>query len=215
MLRERAIRFVVEMGVFDESHGEGHIRRVAEMAVELAKKIIEGGDNKIIEGIDNSESIEIVEIAGLLHDICDRKYIRDKERVLVRLREEFREYKYIEEVIKIVTNISFTRERIYGKPEMGRLTVVWECVSAGDKYDALDFYRCLEYKRHKCPEMSKEETMRKAIWYYTEVIMKYYPKMMYIPEATKLALIKIEEVRDEIKELEMKYGKDKEVEGVS
>ncbi|KAG8655666.1 hypothetical protein MANES_04G057700v8 [Manihot esculenta] len=65
----------------DASHDASHVWRVRDLALSLARE----------EGLSsNSDSMEIVELAALLHDIGDYKYLRDpsEEQIVDKFLEE-------------------------------------------------------------------------------------------------------------------------------
>ncbi|KAB1215579.1 hypothetical protein CJ030_MR4G017893 [Morella rubra] len=73
----------------DASHDAAHVWRVRDLALTLARE----------EGLFSSESMEIIELAALLHDIGDYKYLRDPSEE--RIVENFLEQECIEEHKKI------------------------------------------------------------------------------------------------------------------
>ncbi|XP_010498075.1 PREDICTED: uncharacterized protein LOC104775840 [Camelina sativa] len=81
----------------DASHDAAHVWRVRDLALSIARE----------EGLSsNSDSMEIVELAALLHDIGDYKYIRDPSEA--KLVENFLDEEGIEETkkMKILTIIN-------------------------------------------------------------------------------------------------------------
>ncbi|XAR63983.1 hypothetical protein NMG60_11024160 [Bertholletia excelsa] len=74
----------------DASHDAAHVFRVRDLALSLARE----------EGLSSSpDSMEIVELAALLHDIGDYKYMRDSSEE--KLVEEFLESEGVEESKRI------------------------------------------------------------------------------------------------------------------
>ncbi|KAB2047689.1 hypothetical protein ES319_A13G064800v1 [Gossypium barbadense] len=65
----------------DASHDASHVWRVRDLALSLARE----------EGLSsNPDSMEIVELAALLHDVGDYKYLRDpsEEKLVENFLEE-------------------------------------------------------------------------------------------------------------------------------
>ncbi|KAK9676451.1 hypothetical protein RND81_11G078200 [Saponaria officinalis] len=103
--RERAEKLVKEvMKHNDASHDASHVFRVRDMALSLAAE----------EGLSSSpDSMFIVELAALLHDIGDYKYAREPSEE--RLIEQFLEEEGIEEdkkmkIVGIVKAMGFKEE---------------------------------------------------------------------------------------------------------
>ncbi|KAF8009077.1 hypothetical protein BT93_J0154 [Corymbia citriodora subsp. variegata] len=88
----------------DSSHDAWHVFRVRDLALSLARE----------EGLDSHPgSIEIVELAALLHDIGDYKYLRDPSEE--KIVENFLEEQGVEEskkikILKIVRGMGFKNE---------------------------------------------------------------------------------------------------------
>ncbi|KAG9441930.1 hypothetical protein H6P81_017784 [Aristolochia fimbriata] len=89
----------------DASHDAAHAFRVRDLALSLAKE----------EGLSSSaETLEIVEIAALLHDIGDHKYVSElseEARIVERfLEEEDLEESSKERILKIIKGMGFKDE---------------------------------------------------------------------------------------------------------
>ncbi|KAG7036603.1 ypgQ [Cucurbita argyrosperma subsp. argyrosperma] len=107
------------MGGNDASHDPSHVWRVRDLALSLAEE--EGLSSK-------TDSMEIVELAALLHDIGDYKYLRDpsEEKVV----EDFLEEEGIEDnkkqkILAIIKGMGFKEEiaglsKVDYSPEFGR-----------------------------------------------------------------------------------------------
>ncbi|XP_010908458.1 uncharacterized protein [Elaeis guineensis] len=121
----KAERLVVStMGGRDASHDAAHAFRVRDLALSLAKE----------EGLDSSpRSLEIVELAALLHDIGDYKYTKDlvEDTTIV---EKFLEVEVLEEskrekILGIIKGMGF-------KNEVAQLSFVNSSVELGVVQDA-------------------------------------------------------------------------------
>ncbi|KAG2707874.1 hypothetical protein I3760_05G166200 [Carya illinoinensis] len=88
----------------DASHDATHVWRVRDLALTLARE----------EGLfSNPDSMEIIELAALLHDIGDYKYLRDPSEE--KIVENFLEQECIEEhkkikILQIVKGMGFKDE---------------------------------------------------------------------------------------------------------
>ncbi|XP_028766998.1 uncharacterized protein LOC114724729 [Neltuma alba] len=113
----------------DASHDPAHVWRVRDLALSLARE----------EGLSSSPtSMEIVELAALLHDIGDYKYLRDpsEEKIVENfLEEEGVEKDKKSAILKIIKGMGFKEELAghanrEGFPEFG-------VVQDADRLDAI------------------------------------------------------------------------------
>ncbi|KAI3982892.1 hypothetical protein MKX01_010375 [Papaver californicum] len=113
----------------DASHDASHAFRVRDLALSLAKE----------EGLSSSlDSMEIVELAALLHDIGDYKYVRDPSEEMIT--ERFLETENVEEskrqrILSIIKGMGFKEELVSNQsaefsPEFG-------VVQDADRLDAI------------------------------------------------------------------------------
>ncbi|KAF3959265.1 hypothetical protein ACB098_03G100400 [Castanea mollissima] len=122
---------LVEMGMKgnDASHDEAHVWRVRDLALSLARE----------EGLaSNPESLEIVELAALLHDIGDYKYMRDPSEE--KIVEKFLELEGIEEhkkvkILRIIKGMGF-KDELAGL-ENDQLFPEFGIVQDADRLDAI------------------------------------------------------------------------------
>ncbi|KAE8022994.1 hypothetical protein FH972_008751 [Carpinus fangiana] len=113
----------------DASHDAAHVWRVRELALSLARE----------EGLfSNPDSMEIVELAALLHDIGDYKYLRDpsEEKIVVNFLEQecVEEHKKMK-ILQIVKGMGF-KEELAGLPN-GEFFPEFGIVQDADRLDAI------------------------------------------------------------------------------
>ncbi|KAA8528921.1 hypothetical protein F0562_033591 [Nyssa sinensis] len=114
---------------YDASHDAAHVFRVRDVALSLARE----------EGLSSSpDSMEIVELAALLHDIGDYKYMRDPSEE--KIVEEFLENEGIEEnkrmkILNIIKGMGFKDE--LGGLASGNYSLEFGVVQDADRLDAI------------------------------------------------------------------------------
>ncbi|XP_038906375.1 uncharacterized protein YpgQ [Benincasa hispida] len=117
------------MGGNDASHDPSHVWRVRDLALSLAEE----------EGLSSTtDSMEIVELAALLHDIGDYKYLRDpsEEKIVENfLTEEGIEENKKQKILAIIKGMGFKEEisslsKVEYSPEFG-------VVQDADRLDAI------------------------------------------------------------------------------
>ncbi|EXB55173.1 Uncharacterized protein ypgQ [Morus notabilis] len=113
----------------DASHDAAHVWRVRDLALSLARD----------EGLSsNPQSMEIVELAALLHDIGDYKYVRDPSEE--RIVENFLEEEGIEEekktkILGIIKGMGF-KDELAGRAN-GETSLEFRVVQDADRLDAI------------------------------------------------------------------------------
>ncbi|CAH9140048.1 unnamed protein product [Cuscuta epithymum] len=151
----------------DASHDAAHAFRVRDLALSLARE----------EGLSSSpDSMLTVELASLLHDIGDYKYMRDPSEA--KIVEEFLDHEGIEDsmridVLKIIKGMGF-KEELEGQAN-GISSLEFQVVQDADRLDAIGaigIARCFTFggSRHSVlhdpkilprSDLSKENYMNK------------------------------------------------------
>ncbi|XP_021677599.2 uncharacterized protein LOC110662796 isoform X2 [Hevea brasiliensis] len=151
----------------DASHDASHVSRVRDLALSLARE----------EGLSsNPDSMEIVELAALLHDIGDYKYLRDPSEE--QIVEKFLEEEGVDEIKKmkilaIIKGMGF-KEELAGHTTDG-FSPEFGVVQDADRLDAIGavgIARCFTFggSRNRVlhdptilprSDLSKEQYMKK------------------------------------------------------
>ena len=127
----------------DESHGLGHSMNVFYYASEL-----------FIQNESETKIENIVVIASILHDMCDKKYMDETnglERINIFLKK-YANYVTDEErhiIIKIISSMSYSKVKQYGFPtdfETEDYLLAYHIVREADLLAAYDFDRCVIYQ---------------------------------------------------------------------
>lgn len=120
---------VSAMKANDASHDASHVFRVRDLALSLALE----------EGLSSSpDSMEIVELAALLHDIGDYKYMRDPSEG--KIVEEFLEAENVEgskkiKILSIIKGMGF-KDEIGGQVD-SKHSIEFGVVQDADRLDAI------------------------------------------------------------------------------
>ncbi|CAL5430264.1 unnamed protein product [Camellia sinensis] len=120
---------VSAMKANDASHDASHVFRVRDLALSLALE----------EGLSSSpDSMEIVELAALLHDIGDYKYMRDPSEE--KIVEEFLEAENVEgskkiKILSIIKGMGF-KDEIGGQVD-SKHSIEFGVVQDADRLDAI------------------------------------------------------------------------------
>ena len=143
-----------ELEARGESHGLAHAKRVRALALAIYAEV-GGGDARVVE------------VAALLHDVCDHKYVdpvTDAGRACIERRDRFLaetlSASHAAAVVQIMGAVSYSREaRALARGEAPAwaslpesIRVLRHCVSDADKIDAIGvrgLERCAAYARER------------------------------------------------------------------
>lgn len=102
--RELVFKYMSDSSIFDASHDMNHVERVVKMSLYLAEK----------EGITDPSTLEIIEVAALLHDMNDHKYKVNDNDTGVKLRPFLLDIGFAEpevnRIMHVVENVSYSTE---------------------------------------------------------------------------------------------------------
>ena len=124
----------------DESHALKHSMEV----YNYAKKIY---DSEIILNPYLKEQKEIIYLSAIGHDMCDKKYMDEKEGII-------RYQNYLADVIpsssidvisKIISTMSYSKVKMNGFPDLGEYQLAYNIVRESDLLSAYDIDRCIMY----------------------------------------------------------------------
>ncbi|XP_058097893.1 uncharacterized protein LOC131242930 [Magnolia sinica] len=151
----------------DASHDAAHAFRVRDLALSLAHE----------EGLPSPHSMFVVELAALLHDIGDHKYVREhsEEAMMVErfLEEEGLEESLKQKILGIIKGMGFKDE--LARTEFGKFPLEFGVVQDADRLDAIGaigIARCFTFggsrnqalhdpQIHPRLNLSKEQYMKK------------------------------------------------------
>jgi len=128
----------------DESHALKHSMEV----YGFAKRIYESelNNNKAI--LENQR--EIIYMAAIGHDMCDKKYMNEKEGIerYKKYLSEFISSDNLEIIGKIIGTMSYSKVKANGYPELGEYQLAYHIVREADLLAAYDIDRCVMYSMY-------------------------------------------------------------------
>ena len=143
LLLAKLFYFVVATSIkynIDESHGLRHSMDVLRFSTEIFEK-------EVLINTWLRDHERIIHTAAIVHDMCDKKYVNEKEGV--QQIEEFLQNKLdpveIDVIKKIITTMSYSKVKVSGFPEMGKYELAYHIVREADLLAAYDFERCMVY----------------------------------------------------------------------
>jgi hypothetical protein len=140
-------KYVVETSKFykiDESHGIKHSMEV----YGFAKKIYESEFEK---NCYLEKQREIIYMAAIGHDMCDKKYMDEKEGILryKKYLSEFMTSDNLEIMGKIIGTMSYSKVKANGYPKLGEYQLAYNIVREADLLSAYDIDRSIMYTMHR------------------------------------------------------------------
>lgn len=146
-LINQGFRYVVdtsELYHIDESHALKHSMEV----YQFAKQIY---DSEVISYPYLEKHKEIIYMAAIGHDMCDKKYMDEKEGI-VRYKTYLSGYmpsSDLEIVGKIIGTMSYSKVKANGYPELGEYQLAYHIVREADLLAAYDIDRCIIYTMYR------------------------------------------------------------------
>jgi len=127
----------------DESHALKHSMEV----FGFAKKIYDS-EVKANPYLENQK--EIIYMAAIGHDMCDKKYMNEKEGI-IRYKSYLNDLMVpndLEIMCKIIETMSYSKVKVNGYPDLGDYQLAYHIVREADLLAAYDLDRCIIYKMY-------------------------------------------------------------------
>jgi len=155
-----AFKYVVDTSSLykiDESHALKHSMEV----FGFAKRIY---DSEIINNPLLEQQKEIIFLSAIGHDMCDKKYMNEKEGTIKYQKYLENHMKESDLIIlsKIISTMSYSKVKENGFPDLGQYQLAYHIVREADLLAAYDIDRCIMYKMNK-DECQYTEALEEAI----------------------------------------------------
>ena len=127
----------------DESHALKHSMEV----YGFANRIYE---SELKNNIELENQREIICMAAIGHDMCDKKYMDEKEGIenYKKYLSEFVSSEKLEIIGKIIGTMSYSKVKANGYPELGEYQLAYHIVREADLLAAYDIDRCVMYSMY-------------------------------------------------------------------
>ena len=170
----------------DESHALKHSMEV----FGYAKKIydIEKVKHPFLENQKN-----IIYMAAIGHDMCDKKYMNEAEGILryqQQLSPPIMEQNDLEIMGKIISTMSYSKVKVNGFPELGDYQLAYHIVREADLLAAYDLERCIIYKMYH-NNMNYEEALKDAFHLFDDRVLKMIDDKLFTTDFSKKESIKL------------------------
>jgi len=140
-------KYVVETSKLyniDESHALKHSMEV----YGLAKKIYDSEQAKN-SNLENQQAI--IFMAAIGHDMCDKKYMDEKEGIekYKNYLSEYMSASDLEIMGQIIGTMSYSKVKVNGFPNLGEYQTAYHIVREADLMAAYDIDRCIIYTMYR------------------------------------------------------------------
>jgi HD superfamily phosphodiesterase len=169
----------------DESHGVSHSLDVLYNAHNILES--ELPKNPYLE-----DHRTVILTSAVLHDMCDRKYIVEKEGIanIQEFLTDKMDGKEIEIATKIMATMSYSKVKKAGYPDFGEYQLAYHIVREADLLSAYDFDRCMIYSiyQNNC-DLNRAFDNANAL--FNERILRHHQDNLFITDYAKRESIKL------------------------
>lgn len=168
----------------DESHSIKHSMDVFHYANKIYQNEKEKHDYL-------NTHVNIIYASALLHDMCDKKYIDEKEGIkeIDFFLQDKLSSNEIEITKQIISRMSYSTVKKLGYPNLGEYQLAYHIVREADLLAAYDFDRCLIYTIHHNNNNNKnnnfESVYQDSIKLFEDRIFNYISDNLFITNYSK------------------------------
>lgn len=140
-----------ELYNIDESHSLRHSMDVFHYANEIYQSELELsqiGKSQFVLSPFLQEQQKIIFTSAILHDMCDKKYMDEKEGIELlktSMKDHLTDHE-LEVVCSIISTMSYSTVKKNGYPDLGIYNFAYHIVREADLLAAYDIERCVIYK---------------------------------------------------------------------
>ena len=187
-LINHAFKYVVDTSnlyKIDESHALKHSMEV----FEFAKRIYE---SEVINNPLLEKQKEIIYISAIGHDMCDKKYMNEKEGIIKYQKYLINHMKASDLIIlgKIISTMSYSKVKENGFPDLGEYQLAYHIVREADLLAAYDIDRCIMYKMHK-DKCEYTEALEEAVKLFDIRVLKMRKEKLFKTNFSKKESLKL------------------------
>jgi len=187
-LINHAFNYVVDTSKkfdIDESHALKHSMEV----FGFAKKIYE---NELVINPQLENQRELIYMAAIGHDMCDKKYMNEKEGIerYQNYLSDFMSPYDITIIGQIIGTMSYSKVKVNGYPDLGDYQLAYHIVREADLLSAYDIDRCIMYTMH-CNNFSYCEALEEALKLFDYRVFKMRKDRLFITNFSKKESLKL------------------------
>jgi hypothetical protein len=149
----------------------------------FAKQIYE---SELVKKPYLEEQKEIIYMAAIGHDMCDKKYMDEKigvQRYKTFLSENMKRDE-IEIIGKIIETMSYSKVKVNGYPNLGDYQLAYHIVREADLLSAYDIDRCVIYGMF-VENLEYDKALSRAIKLFESRVLTYISDNLFITQYSK------------------------------
>ena len=169
----------------DESHALKHSMEVYNYANNIY-------NSELIKHPYLEKQREIIYMTAIGHDMCDKKYMEEKEgldRYKIFLSTYMTEPD-IKIVGKIIETMSYSKVKVNGFPDLGEYNLAYHIVREADLLSSYDVDRCLIYNMY-VNKLEYNQSMREANILFKNRIFKLRSDKLFTTDYSKKESLKL------------------------
>ena len=163
----------------DESHALKHSMDVFYFSNRIYKS--ELPNNPYLKNHKN-----IIDVSAILHDMCDKKYMNEKEGI-ERIKDYMKDKitkNELDVTLKIISTMSYSTVKKNGFPNLGEYQLAYNIVREADLLASYDFDRCIMYQMLKNNE-NYENSYKDAKELFQKRVFQYNNDNLFVTEYSK------------------------------
>ena len=149
----------------------------------LTNKIYE---SEIIQNPFLKEQKDIIYASAILHDMCDKKYMEEKEG-LIKINDFMKDYMTdikLDILTKIISTMSYSKVKINGFPTLDEYQLAYHIVREADLLTAYDVDRCIIYSM-MVEKLSYINSITRTIGIFENRVLKYRSDNLFVTGYSK------------------------------
>ena len=149
-------------------------------------------ENEVKNTPELEKQREIICIAAIGHDMCDKKYMNEKEGI-----ENYK--KYLSELVstdnleiigKIIGTMSYSKVKANGYPELGQHQLAYHIVREADLLAAYDIDRCVMYSMY-CYNIEYSKALQIAVELFDNRVFRMRQDKLFKTNYSKKESLKL------------------------
>jgi len=170
----------------DESHALKHSMEVYGLAKKIYESEIE--KNPFLE-----KQKEIIYMASIGHDMCDKKYMDEKIGIkkYQTYLTDFMEPSDLDIMGKIIGTMSYSKVKVNGFPNLGEYQLAYHIVREADLLASYDIDRCIMYRMCNGSNIGYYDALNEALELFDYRIFKLRSDKLFITNYSKRESLKL------------------------
>ena len=169
----------------DESHALKHSMDVYNYANKIYQHELIG--NPMLE-----KQKETILVASILHDMCDKKYMSEKQGVMMIKKHmiDYMPISNLELMCNIMSTMSYSKVKVNGYPKLGENQLAYHIVREADLLAGYDIDRCIIYGIYH-EGLTYDQSLKRASELFNTRILKYIDNDLFITDYSKKEAVKL------------------------